>query len=153
MAGNGEKWEDIPPPEARRRDGLKRVSTKTFWGKVPAARLAIEAGRVLALLEPASLVGNKNKALGKVWLHLQDLLKWAGDDSYAGAGERWRQMSWYDRMEEYMKPERSEFLAEQRRESEESIAAFKRAFECCGTVCSQRKRFKAGFSVEAGEDF
>ena len=52
-----------------------------------------------------------------------------------------------------MKPEKSKVLAEQRRESEESIAAFKRAFECCGTECSQRKRFKHGFSVEAGEDF
>ena len=108
---------------------------------------------MFTLLEPGSLVGNKNKALDKVWLHLQDLLKWAGDDSYAGAGERWRQMSWYDHMEEYVKPERSEFLEEQRRERDKSMAAFKRAFECCGTVCSQRKRFKAGFSVEADEDF
>ena len=64
-AGNGEKWEGIPPPEARRRDGLKRASAKAFWGKAPAARLAIEAGRVFTLLEPGSLAGNKNKALEK----------------------------------------------------------------------------------------
>ena len=84
---------------------------------------------------------------------LGELLARAENERYAGGGPVWSQKSWYDRLEAFMKPENSNVLAEQRRESEESIAAFKRAFECCGTECSQRKRFKHGFSVEAGEDF
>ena len=82
-----------------------------------------------------------------------ELLARAENERYAGGGPVWSQKSWYDWLEAFMKPEKSKVLAEQRRESEESIAAFKRAFECCGTECSQRKRFKHGFSVEAGEDF
>ena len=63
----------------------------------------------------------------------------------------WGRMSWWGRMEAFMKPGRSTVLAEQRREASERSASLKRAFECCGTECSQRKRFKPGFSVEAGE--
>ena len=51
-------------------------------------------------------------------------------------------------MEVIMKPGRSTVLAEQRREAPGRSASLKRAFECCGTECSQRKRFKVIFEDE-----
>ena len=72
----------------------------------------------------------------------------AKDDGHGGGGEDWRAKSWWDRMEVFMKPERSTVLAEQRREAAERRASLKRASECCGTECSQRKRFKVIFEDE-----
>ncbi len=149
-----EVWEGVPPPEARRRDGLLRLSRKGWLDKnVPAAKFAGEASQVFSELEKSDLEGTKKEASKKVGKHLEELLARAENERYAGGGEVWSGKSWYDRMEAFMKPENSTVLAEQRRESEERRAAFKRAFEGCGTECSQRKRFKHGFSVEAGEDF
>ena len=54
-------------------------------------------------------------------------------------------------MEAFMKPGRSTVLAEQRREASERSASLKRAFECCGTECSQRKRFKVIFEDDGSE--
>ena len=68
-----------------------------------------------------------------------------------GSGEGRSQMSWHGRMEALMKPEASTVLAHQRREKAQRSAAFKRAFECCGTECSQRKRFKAIFEDGGSE--
>ena len=81
-------------------------------------------------------------ALEKVGEHLKRLAVRAKDDGHAGGGEVWGRMSWWDRMEAFMKPGRSTVLAEQRRQASERSASLKRAFECCGTERSQRKRFK-----------
>ena len=133
---------------------MVRLSKKGWWGKnVPAADFAEEASQVFTEMEKSDLVGAKKAAFAKVGKHLEELLARAESERYAGGGPVWSQMSWYDRLEAFMKPENSTVLAEQRRESEESIAAFKRASKCCGAERSQRKRFKHGFSVEAGEDF
>ena len=133
---------------------MVRLSKKGWWGKnVPAADFAEEASQVFSELEKSDLEGTKKAAFKKVGKHLEELLARAENERYAGGGEVWSGMSWYGRMEAFMKPENSTVLAEQRRESGERMAAFKRAFEGCGAECSQRKRFKHGFSVEAGEDF
>ena len=54
-------------------------------------------------------------------------------------------------MEVFMKPERSTVLAEQRRVAAERSASLKRAFECCGTECSKRKRFNVIFEDSGSE--
>ena len=90
-------------------------------------------------------------ALEKVGEHLKRLAARAKDDGHAGGGEVWSAKSWWDRMEVFMKPERSTVLAEQRREAAERSASLKRAFECCGTECSQRKRFKVIFEDDDSE--
>ena len=133
---------------------MLRLSKKGWRGKnVPAADFAEEASQVLTELEKSGLAGTKKAALAKAGKRLEELLARAENERHAGGGPARSQMSWYDRLEAFMKPEKSTVLAEQRRESEERIALFKRAFECCGAARSQRKRFKPGFSVEVGEDF
>ena len=90
-------------------------------------------------------------ALEKVGEHLKRLVERAKDDGHGGGGEDWSAKSWWDRMEVFMKPERSTVLAEQRREASERSASLKRASECCGTECSQRKRFKVIFEDDGSE--
>ena len=43
-------------------------------------------------------------------------------------------------------------LKELRRQASDRTGAFKRAFECCGTEESQRKRFKVSFAEPFGDD-
>ena len=118
-----------------------------------ASEFLLEAPQVFSELEKSGLEGTKKAAFKKGGARLEELLARAENERYAGGGEVWSGKSWYGRMEAFMKPENSTVLAEQRRESGERMAAFKRAFEGCGTECSQRKGFKHGFSVEAEEDF
>ena len=118
---------------------------------MPAADFAEEASQALAELGKSRLPGAKKAALAKAGKHLEELLARAESERYAGGGPVWSQMSWYDRLEAFMKPERSTVLAEQRREAPERSACLKRAFECCGTECSQRKRFKVIFEDDGSE--
>ena len=90
-------------------------------------------------------------ALEKVGEHLKRLAARTKDDGHAGGGQVWSRMSWRGRAEAFMKPGRSTVLAEQRREASERSASLKRAFECCGTECSKRKRFNVIFEDSGSE--
>ncbi len=146
QVGNDTTWEAISADERERREGLERLSKKGWWSKcVLAACFAKEASDVFTELERSELEGTKTAALELVGEHLVKLVARAKDDGHGGGGEDWLAKSWWDRMEVFMKPGRSTVLAEQRRKAKEKSAALKRAFECCGTECSQRKRFKVIF--------
>ena len=151
-AGNGEGWEATSAEERERRDGLGRLSKKGWWDKnVLAADFAKEASSVFTELEKSALEGTKKIALEKVGEHLKRLAARAKDDGHGGGGQDWSAKSWWDRMEVFMKPGRSTVLAEKRREAAERSASLKRAFQCCGTECSQRKRFKVIFEDDGSE--
>ena len=152
QVGSDEGWEAISAAERERRDGIERLSKKGWWDKnVLAADFAKEASSVFTELEKSALEGTKKMALKKVGKHLERLAERAKDDGHGGGGEDWSAKSWWDRMEVFMKPERSTVLAKKRREAAERSASLKRAFQRCGTECSQRKRFKVIFEDDDSE--
>ena len=88
-----------------------------------AAGFAKEASDAFAELEKSALEGAKPSALEKVGEHLEVLAARAKGGGHGGGGEVWSQVSWWGRVEAFMKPGKSTVLAEQRRKGKERSAA------------------------------
>ena len=126
-AGSGGGREATPAEERGRRGGPERLSEKGWRGKSAlAAGFAKEASAAFAELEKSALEGAKKIALKKVGKHLERLAERAKDDGHGGGGEDWSAKSWWDRMEVFMKPERSAALEQQGREASERSAEAQR---------------------------
>ena len=129
---------------------MERLTKKTFWDSVKKEVFAAEASMVFKELSLDELKGSKGPAKAKVKDHIDEILERAGSGEYGGAS--WRQKSWHQRIEEFVNPDGSEVLKEMRRQASTRTDAFKRAFECCGTEESQRKRFKVSFAEASDDD-